>query len=720
MTDTATALPLLLTDVPSDEDALGFKPHASNLAAMLLKQQFPDASFVVGIEGVWGEGKSTFIKFLKKRFSETQSGEVPPVVVDFNPWWFESPEKIMTHLLDSMLGQADKLDAEARDLLIKLAEIVKDNNQGVEKFTNSLLYVNGFLGAGGVAAASNGYWVGVALALVLSVLAKIIHDCLQKNRVISDSLSGKKKALSEKFSKNRQKLVVVIDDIDRLSHEEIRHVFRAIKGILDLPNVIYVVAYDRTIVASALDAVHANMGEAYLEKIIQYPYVLPKPHALAYQNYVLGILAMVLDVPAKNLDEHSVRMIVGAFLPVPRSVKRLCATLLDFKFYSSDCVDINPVDYLFLEAVRLYDRTLYVELISALLGAATFPESNSKGSQASWVSERFSMSLEKFKNNPEVFDCISCFTGLSFSVKGEGISRGFLVEKLWGIPIYGTISTEKRGRLAGFVRAYVAKGRDQDGVSRFDVNSFILVKTKEDFSVYLKGMSAVKVSNLFWSLEHYSREWIDGAGVINFSRSWISFIRDGLLSGEEQVCGISFSDLFGLYLRIFGGLVERRFEEGGDGKVLLDIFNEFFDIGSNDIFWSVIFFVSGWAGRDYMLNRGIISRDVILDGALDKKDMSALLSVGIFKSIFLEIRVNMPDAVEAWLASLECAALSNRKSIIKLSEFIVYVELEVKEIEALRKNHSFVALLRKYQKQLLEMFGQPEHHARYARLVEEA
>ena len=34
----------------------------------------------------------------------------------------------------------------------------------------------GFLGAGVVSAAANGYWVGVVLALVLSVFAKFSHD----------------------------------------------------------------------------------------------------------------------------------------------------------------------------------------------------------------------------------------------------------------------------------------------------------------------------------------------------------------------------------------------------------------------------------------------------------------------------------------------------------------------------------------------------------------
>ena len=165
--------------------------------------------------------------------------------------------------------------------------------------------------------------------------------------------------------------------------------------------------------------------------------------------------------------------------------------------------------------------------------------------------------------------------------------------------------------------------------------------------------------------------------------------------------------------------MERRVEEGGDGTVLLGVFNDFFGVGSDDIFWGVIFFVSDWAGKDYMLNRNIISRGMVLDDILNERDMSILLSVGIFRNVFLETKVHRPDAVEAWLAKLECATLSNQKSINKLSDFIMNVRLEEKEIEVLRRNHSFVALLRKYQQQLVEMFGHPEHHARYERLIAE-
>ncbi|MGM8060447.1 hypothetical protein [Vogesella indigofera] len=44
-------------DIPATEDLLGFTPHAQRLAATILHGLPEGQSFVIGIEGEWGEGK---------------------------------------------------------------------------------------------------------------------------------------------------------------------------------------------------------------------------------------------------------------------------------------------------------------------------------------------------------------------------------------------------------------------------------------------------------------------------------------------------------------------------------------------------------------------------------------------------------------------------------------------------------------------------------------
>jgi hypothetical protein len=67
------------------------------------------------------------------------------------------------------------------------------------------------------------------------------------------------------------RLLIVLDDIDRLSADEIRELFRLVKSVGDLPNVIYPLSFDRCTVTTALDQFQENRGAAYLEKIVQLP-----------------------------------------------------------------------------------------------------------------------------------------------------------------------------------------------------------------------------------------------------------------------------------------------------------------------------------------------------------------------------------------------------------------------------------------------------------------
>lgn len=73
-----------------------------------------------------------------------------------------------------------------------------------------------------------------------------------------------------------KKILIVIDDIDRLTNSQIRDIFQLVKQVADFPNVIYILAMDREIVRSALSEVHNIDGNECLEKIIQIPFEIPE------------------------------------------------------------------------------------------------------------------------------------------------------------------------------------------------------------------------------------------------------------------------------------------------------------------------------------------------------------------------------------------------------------------------------------------------------------
>ena len=393
MTDTATDSPKLLTDAPASTDLLGFKPHAERLAA-LIQDQIPDkASFVIGIEGEWGEGKSSFINLLKDAFP---TDDKRPTIVDFNPWWFEGSDQLLRHFFDELLGQIDRSGrwtAPARKFMRGLAGLLDGGGKAAQLIPDPSV-----MAAGKTAETASG------------LLHKLGVEKTRSAQVLK--ASSKHVLEAQNF-----KTIVFIDDLDRLPAREIVELFRVIKAVADLPNIVYVIAYDRAIVASALDEIHPGRGgEAYLEKIVQLPYRLPKPTLKKWHTYnfdtLITTLRLLHGTPSDQEAQDSFRVICSAFLQLPRDAKRLLSSVHVYQLIPEQ-IRIDPVDFLFLEAMRLKDRRLWEQLLSAILSIRELMLMSTGGKNedarfTSWL-QGYMPALETAK--PAVKDAIQHFTG---------------------------------------------------------------------------------------------------------------------------------------------------------------------------------------------------------------------------------------------------------------------------------------------------------------------
>ena len=70
-----------------------------------------------------------------------------------------------------------------------------------------------------------------------------------------ESLLSIKKDLDKLIKQKKRKILVIIDDIDRLSDFEIRQIFQLVKLIADFPQTIYLLSFDREVVVKALENV---------------------------------------------------------------------------------------------------------------------------------------------------------------------------------------------------------------------------------------------------------------------------------------------------------------------------------------------------------------------------------------------------------------------------------------------------------------------------------
>lgn len=147
-------------------------------------------------------------------------------------------------------------------------------------------------------------------------------EALEPSSEDSELLSKRRRKLEGKLKKSATRIVVFIDDLDRLMDDEVTDVMRAVKAVGDLPYMTYVLLYDRDSLTKSLDKSCHDKGDEYLEKIVQVPIDLPEPIKETVMSRLKDKLASVVQ---QNLDSLYDKSIYELFSPEP-NIFEACVT----------------------------------------------------------------------------------------------------------------------------------------------------------------------------------------------------------------------------------------------------------------------------------------------------------------------------------------------------------------------------------------------------------
>ena len=231
----------------ADADVLGRTATAKSFAGHILELDASEGA-AVGVFGPWGSGKTSFINLARTEFEQA---EIP--VLDFNPWMFSGTEQLVGRFFD-------ELSAELR--LRNFAKAGK----ALKKYGDALTVPLSLLG----------------VPLVKELVAVLKTVCSVVGR--PTSVNQRRKDVEDALRNRERPIIVVLDDVDRLSVSEIRDVFKLARLTGSFPNLIYIVLCDRLRVEQALGE-NGLSGRDYLEKIVQWPFDLPEAseHILGQQ-----------------------------------------------------------------------------------------------------------------------------------------------------------------------------------------------------------------------------------------------------------------------------------------------------------------------------------------------------------------------------------------------------------------------------------------------------
>ena len=270
---------MLSPDLPIEkleEDGLNRGSFAESLAKTLVQYSFP-SSLTIGLYGEWGSGKTSLLNMVFENVERIDDGVV---VLRFNPWLCSDSKQLVTQFFKQM-ATAIKLKKRAADKAWELIDQYAD-----------------ILGATSV--------IPVAGEIVAAVTKVITKKAEEETKERTTDLQESKNQIIKKLKDEKIKIIVSIDDIDRLSEEEIVAVFQLVKSLADFPNTIYVLAFDYDVVVRALGKVQHGDGKEYLEKIVQVPFEIPAPNIDDIHEALFLKLNRILgDIPEEDWDKET-------------------------------------------------------------------------------------------------------------------------------------------------------------------------------------------------------------------------------------------------------------------------------------------------------------------------------------------------------------------------------------------------------------------------------
>lgn len=222
-----------LTDHPlteEEEELSGWTSQAQALTQKLLATDTSHAAFSLGIVASWGEGKSSFMGIMQRYLQQVRQ-EV--IVMHFNPWLYDKE------------AQLTKVFFE--ELRRTLAPYSSKLSKSIDNYADLLLAVD-------------------------SSWLKFAHQLL---RLSQRSTVEQFDKLSRDIEELGRKVVIFIDDVDRLTREELMELFNLVRNSSNLPCLYFVLAYDKSYVLKTLQSDGEHMTR-YPEKILQEEYPLPK------------------------------------------------------------------------------------------------------------------------------------------------------------------------------------------------------------------------------------------------------------------------------------------------------------------------------------------------------------------------------------------------------------------------------------------------------------
>ena len=301
-------------------------------------------SFVVALQGKWGSGKTSILNMTKQKIEEINKDlpyEERMITIPFNPCNCTDTDQLIRQffitLCDAIeINDKDKKWGKVGDALTKYSSAFE--------FTKYIPVV------------------GEITSDVLNGVSSVGKSICEVSDKKVENISYQKERVEEALMEFSGKILIIIDDIDRLPNNQIRLIFQLVHAIAGFPNTIYLLSYDPEIVVRALEEIHQNNGREYLDKIVQVPFDVPPLPLIALKNEITAYFEPLIGEAFYTDFDHerwslTIKNILLTFMHSVRDLKRLYICFL-FSWYAVKD-EANFIDLLLICMLKTFSPSIY-------------------------------------------------------------------------------------------------------------------------------------------------------------------------------------------------------------------------------------------------------------------------------------------------------------------------------------------------------------------------
>lgn len=314
--------PILFAEKDVDYDLFHRDIIINQLYASILACKGADFSFVIGLEGPWGSGKTTVVNNVISRIKENFANDFI-VINDFDPWTYNNQKSLLVSLFDKILKSTgiNYSNFSLNAIVNTLFETIKDKNP-IGNFIGSVLLQND----------------------------------------LDDSIDKLKNHICDYLEQNDKTIIIFIDNLDRASSSNIIFLLKIINIVFDLKRVVYVLSYDKERMNDLLYK-NSNINEKFIEKIVQQEISITKLNREKIHLVVNDCITRLFNIYGIKKENHNDFVYIIDYLSNKisdiREFKRILNSVLPMLSIKRE---LYKPDLFALELVRFINNGFYEEI----------------------------------------------------------------------------------------------------------------------------------------------------------------------------------------------------------------------------------------------------------------------------------------------------------------------------------------------------------------------